>query len=76
MRAVPTTTPSAVGSAPPESPVPAPRGTTGTPSPWSTRTTPASSSVVAGSTTALGATRYWVSPSDSYTKRRSGSVIT
>ena len=54
MRMRPSTTPSSSGRAPPESEVPAPRGTTRTPIAWQTRSTAATSSVEAGSTTARG----------------------
>ena len=56
-RIVPITTQSAVGSAPPASEVPAPRGTTGTPRRWQTRIAAATSSVDRGRTTASGAQR-------------------
>ena len=48
---------SAVGSAPPASEVPAPRGTTGTPSSWQIRITAETSSVEAGSTAQSGGQR-------------------
>jgi hypothetical protein len=57
MRATPRITQSAVGSAPPASEVPDPRGTTGTPSSWQSAARPATSSVVRGSTTASGGQR-------------------
>jgi hypothetical protein len=57
MRARPMTIPSATGSAPPESPVPAPRATNGTRWRAHSRTTAATSSVDAGSTTRAGVTR-------------------
>ena len=53
------------GSAPPDSPVPAPRGTMGMPAATAIRTTATTSSVEAGSTTTLGATRKLVRPSHS-----------
>ena len=53
------------GSAPPDSPVPAPRGTTGIPASRAIRTTAATSSVEAGSTTTLGEARKLVSASHS-----------
>ena len=59
------TTPSATGSAPPESPVPAPRATNGTPRAWQARTTACTCSVVSGRTTSDGTTRCPVSPSHS-----------
>ena len=48
------TTPSSSAIAPPESPVPAPRGTKGTPCARQARTTRATSVLSLGSTTALG----------------------
>ena len=48
MRASEMTTPPAIGVAPPERPVPAPRATNGTPSRWQARTTACTSSVEAG----------------------------
>ena len=45
------------GRAPPESPVPEPRGTSGTPASRATRTTAATSSVEPGRTTSSGRTR-------------------
>ena len=57
IRISPTTTASAIGSAPPDSDVPAPRGTTRTPSAWQNRMTAATCSVVSGSTTASGGWR-------------------
>jgi hypothetical protein len=57
IRARPMTRPSATGSAPPDRPVPAPRATNGTWSRAHSRTTAATSSVVAGSTTSAGVTR-------------------
>jgi len=53
------------GSAPPDRPVPAPRGTMGIPASTAMRTTAATSSVDAGSTTTLGAARKLVSASHS-----------
>ncbi len=58
-------TPSSTGSAPPESPEPAPRATNGTPARWQARTTAWTSRVESGNTTAPGVTAYWSSPSDS-----------
>ncbi len=46
--AIDSSTPSPGGSAPPESPVPAPRGTTGTPSAWQVRRTRCTCSVGLG----------------------------
>ena len=57
MRISPMTTASASGSAPPDSDVPAPRGTTRMPMPWQYRSTAATSAVVRGSTTARGTCR-------------------
>ena len=57
MRIIPITTASASGSAPPESDVPAPRGITRMPSAWQKRSTAATSSVLRGSTTAIGGWR-------------------
>ena len=74
IRCKPTTTPSATGSAPPESPVPAPRATNGTPASWQARTTAATSSVVAGSATAEGETRTPVRPSHAYVASWAGAV--
>ena len=54
MRAKDITTPPSTGIAPPERPVPAPRGTIGTPCSWQKRATAATSAVVSGSTTASG----------------------
>ncbi len=62
-RISPITTASASGSAPPESEVPAPRGTTRTPFAWQYRSTAATCSVLDGSTTASGTCRYALSPS-------------
>ena len=59
-----TTAPSA-GSAPPESPVPAPRGTKGTPCARQARTRPCTSCASRGNTTARGAPVCSVSPSHS-----------
>ena len=57
IRATPRSTQSAVGSDPPARLVPAPRGTTGTPSSWQTASTAATSAVEAGSTTQSGGQR-------------------
>ena len=64
-RIVPMMTLSAVGSAPPASEVPAPRGTTLTPSRWQTPIAAATSAVERGSATASGGQRYAVSASHS-----------
>ena len=65
MRDVPMTMPPSTGSEPPESPVPAPRGTIGKPCSAASRTHAATSSVVAGSTTMRGRMRNPSSPSHS-----------
>jgi len=65
-RARPRITPLPSGSAPPESPVPAPRATTGTPRSLHTRNTACISSMVRGNATASGSWRNAVSPSHSY----------
>ena len=54
MRISPSTTASCIGSAPPDSEVPAPRGTTRTPSRCSNSMMAATWAVVSGSTTASG----------------------
>ena len=56
IREVTMRTPSACGSAPPDSPVPEPRATNGTPSSAQARTTAATCAVVCGSTTRAGVT--------------------
>ena len=66
MRAVEITTASFSASAPPDRPVPAPRGTNGMPRARErAQTANDVSSVSRGSTTARGGTRYAMSPSDS-----------
>ena len=67
--------PSATGSAPPESPVPAPRATKGMRSSLQIRTTACTSAASAGSATSAGTTRRPVSPSHSYVRSCSGSRI-
>ncbi len=57
MRESPMTTQPSLGSAPPESPVPAPRGTTDKPSSRESLTHAATSGVDAGKTTISGRTR-------------------
>ena len=57
--------PSAIGSAPPERPEPAPRATHGTSACAHARTTAWTSSALPGSTAAPGITWYCSSPSDS-----------
>ena len=68
MRVTAMSTPSSTGSAPPDSPEPAPRATHGTPASLQARTTSRTSRAVAGSTTAPGRQRYCSSPSDSYVR--------
>ena len=58
-------TPSAIGSAPPERPEPAPRATHGTPASAHAFTTACTSSADPGSTAAAGITWYCSRPSDS-----------
>src|SRR5687768_4438805 len=65
-------TPPFGGVAPPESPVPAPRGVKGTPARTHARTTAWTSSVVSGNTAAAGGWRKCVSASHSYTKSFAG----
>ena len=67
-------TPCSTGSAPPDSPEPAPRATHGTPASAHARTTSRTSAVLAGRTTAPGVARYCSSPSDSYVRSWSASV--
>ena len=55
----------ASGSAPPESPVPAPRGTNAIPRRWSARSTALTSSVECGMTSRSGALFSMVQPSHS-----------
>ena len=57
--------PPSTGSAPPESPLPEPRATHGTPAPWHARTTAATSAPLPGRTAARGTEAYCSSPSDS-----------
>ncbi len=76
MRASPITIPSAIGIAPPERPVPAPRATNGTPWSDAIATAAATSAVVRGSTTACGIARQPVRPSHSYVRSSAGSVST
>ena len=59
------TTPPPCATAPPERPVPAPRGTKGTPNSRQARTTRQTSSRERGSTTAVGCERCSVRPSHS-----------
>ena len=65
IRDITISTPSWCGSAPPDSPVPLPRATNGTPARAHSVTTAATSSAVAGSTTSAGTLRCEVSPSHS-----------
>src|SRR6059036_2439868 len=67
-------TASASASAPPDRPVPAPRGTNGTPSAASRRTTATTSSRLPGSTTTPGTRRCVGNPSRAYVTR-SGSAV-
>ncbi len=77
MRVRTISTPPAVAMAPPESPVPAPRGTIGTPSVAQSLTTDATWSVLVGKTTRSGAARWCVvSASRSYTRSSSGADTT
>ncbi len=69
-------TPSVRGSAPPDSPVPEPLATYGTPSRAQILTIAAICSAVPGSTTMPGVARWWVRPSHSYVRSRTGSVMT
>ena len=63
MRSKETTIPPSTGIDAPDNPVPEPRAVTGTPSSAATRTTAATSSVVAGRATARGRTGVRPSPS-------------
>ena len=65
MRDRPSTSEPGVGNAPPDKPVPAPRGTTGMPAARASFITDTTSSVLAGSTTKLGRARKLVSASHS-----------
>ena len=65
IREVTISTPSVRGSAPPDSPVPEPRATNGTPARAHSLTTAATCSAVSGSTASAGAARCEVSPSHS-----------
>ncbi len=65
IREVTISTPSVRPSAPPDSPVPLPRATNGTPAPAHTRTTAATCSAVRGRTTSPGTARCEVRPSHS-----------
>jgi hypothetical protein len=69
------TMPSATGTAPPESPVPAPRATKGIPRAAQTRTAAATCRVDVGSTTACGTARCVPSPSVSYVRSAVESAI-
>jgi hypothetical protein len=75
IRARPMITAPSTGSEPPESPVPAPRGTIGRSASRASRTHAATSSVVAGSTTTRGRVRYASSPSHSYVRKPVGVAI-
>jgi hypothetical protein len=63
--AIESRTPSPGGRAPPERPVPAPRGTTGTFMEEHVSSTRCTCSSVSGSATTIGSWRYAVSPSHS-----------
>ena len=65
IRASPTSTQPGTGSAPPDRPVPDPRGTSGRPCACATFTTSTTSAVVSGKTTTAGVSRKLVSPSHS-----------
>ena len=65
IRDITISTPSERGSAPPDSPVPLPRATNGTPAAAHARTTEATSADVAGSTASAGTQRCEVRPSHS-----------
>ncbi len=65
IRDITTSTPSWCGSAPPDSPVPLPRATNGTPARAQAATTRATSAAEPGSTTSAGTQRCEVSPSHS-----------
>ena len=65
IREVTIRTPSAIGSAPPDSPEPEPRATHGTPAAAQARTQAWTSSAVPGSTATPGRTAYCSRPSDS-----------
>src|SRR3954471_6930337 len=71
-----TSTPSSLGTAPPDRPEPAPRATHGTCASWQRRTTRWTCSALSGSTTMRGVTAYWSSPSDSYVRFACGCVTT
>ncbi len=64
--AIESSTPWPCGSAPPDSPVPAPRGTIGTSRSKQVRAIRATCSSVSGSATTIGTWRYSVRPSHSY----------
>ncbi len=63
------------GSAPPDSPVPEPRGTIGMPAACASFTTSTTSAVEAGRTTMAGEARKLVSASDSYVRSPALSVM-
>ena len=65
IRASTISTPSDTGRAPPDSPVPDPRATNGTPASGQALTDPWAWSAVSGSTTTLGMTRKLARPSHS-----------
>ncbi len=71
--AIESSTPSPEGSAPPESPVPAPRGTTGTRIAAQVFSTRRTCSSLSGRATTIGSWRYAVRPSHSYARVSSSS---
>lgn len=71
MRATEITIAPSSGTAPPHSPVPDPRGTTGMPSSWARRTQAATSAVVSGSTTSPQSP-WAIEPSRAYRRRSRG----
>src|SRR5471030_214407 len=73
MRAVDSTTPSAIGVAPPDRPVPAPRGTTATASSRQMLRMATTCASLSGSVTIIGSWRYTARPSHSYGRVSSGS---
>src|SRR5690606_7873953 len=76
IRDVTTSTPSVRGRAPPDSPVPEPRATYGTPCATQVRTTSATCAAVVGRTTTPGTAAWEVSPSQAYVRSSPGSVTT
>src|SRR5262245_26680149 len=70
------TTQPSTGVAPPDSPVPEPRGTNASPSSLHTRTIPTTDAVSVGNATAAGCPRSSVRPSASYASRSCGAAST